>query len=235
MESSFYNSSDNENLHQNTISIDPVVISHGPVIKKHKRKHNEAFIESDGDSDNDENFCSVLEKFSKIIENPGLHHITRKILLYLNSQSLLVFKEMSLTCKKIYKKPSFLLEKWTVQGLSTKHHSDWKNVIQITKNTRLERYVQSYIEKVIEIGHIVDIPCYIDRKTVATFTDLYTFDRALRQKDLGMIQVLALSVENCTQYPIYGRISLTWAIMHENIAIIKILAPLSSTPNALCE
>ena len=41
-----------------------------------------------------------------------------------------------------------------------------------------------------------------------------------------MIQALALSVENMTQF----RTALTWAIMHTNIDIVKILAPLSSTP-----
>ena len=34
--------SDDENLHEETISIDPVVICHGPVLRK--RKHNEAIM-----------------------------------------------------------------------------------------------------------------------------------------------------------------------------------------------
>ena len=86
-----------------------------------KRKHNEAFLESDEDSDNDEEFSLLLENFSNIIANPGLQHITRKILLHLNSKSLLIFKEMSHVCKKIYKKPLFLMQKWTLQGLSRSH------------------------------------------------------------------------------------------------------------------
>ena len=101
-----------------------------------------------------------------------LQHITRKILLLLNSKSLLIFKEMSHVCKKIYKKPLFLMQKWTLQGLSRSHYKEWMTAIQMTKNTRLESHVQSYIEKVIEIGHIVDILCYIDKKTLGTFTTL---------------------------------------------------------------
>ena len=124
------------------------------------------------------------------------------------------------------------MQKWTLQGLSRSHYNEWMTAIQMTKNTRLESHVQSYIEKVIEIGHIVDIPCYIDKKTLGTFTELYNFESALRQKDLGMIQALALSVENVTQFPMHGRTALTWAIMHTNIDIVKILAPLSCTPNS---
>ena len=124
-----------------------------------------------------------------------------QILLHLNSRSLLIFKEMSHVCKKIYKKPLFLMQKWTLQGLSRSHYKEWMTAIQMTKNTRLESHVQSYIEKVIEVGHIVDIPCYIDKKTLGTFTELYNFESALRQKDLGMIQALALNVENVTQFP----------------------------------
>ena len=95
------------------------------------------------------------------------------------------------------------MQKWTLQGLSRSHYKEWMTAIQMTKNTRLESHVQSYIEKVIEIGHIVDIPCYIDKKTLGTFTELYNFESALRQKDLGMIQALALSVENVTQFPMH--------------------------------
>ena len=80
------------------------------------------------------------------------------------------------------------MQKWTLQGLSRSHYKEWMTAIQMTKNTRLESHVQSYIEKVIEIGHIVDILCYIDKKTLGTFTELYNFESALRQKDLGMIQ-----------------------------------------------
>ena len=47
-----------------------------------------------------------------------------------------------------------------------------------------------YIKKVLEIGHFVDVPCYIDTDAMKKATEI-TFEEALQQKDAGVLQILA--------------------------------------------
>ena len=64
---------------------------------------------------------------------------------------------------RILKNPMFWLKKWRFnRGLSRKNQLDWIKALEMTKNTNLERNVVLYIQKVIKIGHFVDVPCYID-------------------------------------------------------------------------
>ena len=48
----------------------------------------------------------------------------------------------------------------------------------------------SCISKVIEIGHVVDVPCYIDDEAVKKSTEI-SFEEAVQQKNAGVLQILA--------------------------------------------
>ena len=66
----------------------------------------------------------------------------------------------------------FWLKKWRFnRGLSKKNQKDWIKALQMTKNTNIERVVL-YIQKVIKIGHFVDVPCYIDDQSVKKSTEI---------------------------------------------------------------
>ena len=68
--------------------------------------------------------------------------------------------------------PMFWLKKWRFnRGLSKKNQKDWIKALQMTKNTNIERVVL-YIQKVIKIGHFVDVPCYIDDQSVKKSTEI---------------------------------------------------------------
>ena len=52
-----------------------------------------------------------------------------------------------------------------------KNHKDWINAIKITKNTDLRKIIVRYVQYIIEFGHFVDVPCFIDTKNVAEFSN----------------------------------------------------------------
>ena len=56
-------------------------------------------------------------------------------------------------------------------------------------------------KKIIKIGHVVDIPCFIDADSVKKSIG-FTFKKALEERNLGVLQILA-SLENNPD-PIHG-------------------------------
>ena len=83
------------------------------------------------------------------------------------------------------------------KGLSEKNQKYWINAIQnAQKRPPKEFYIQSYIKQVIRIGHFVDVPCYIDNKTLKRFSKRSSFSQALKKKDAGILQMLAATTKN---------------------------------------
>ena len=109
--------------------------------------------------------CRMMDH---IVNNPGLQNIMEIIILNLDFEDMQACQLINKSCKEILDNPMFWLKKWRFgQGLSQKNHSDWAKVIQKTRNTNLEENVHSYIKKIIQIGHSVDVTCFIsDSKRV---------------------------------------------------------------------
>ena len=103
--------------------------------------------------------------FDKIINNPGLQHITEKILINLDFQALKTCSHLNKACiNEVLANPRFLLRKLnSPRRLSQKNYADWVKAIQLTKNTNVEANIKLYLKKVITIGHFVDVPCFINR------------------------------------------------------------------------
>ena len=95
------------------------------------------------------------------------------------------------------------------------------------------------MKRIIEVGHVVDVPCFIDSSTFETIAKFenqtYTFAMALMERNLGMLQLLAPTSFCCPFNEIHTFIingtPIMWAIDYGCKDIVKILAPLLKKPN----
>ena len=171
-----------------------------------------------------------------ITQNPGLQHITEMILLNLNLEDLQNCQLLSKSCQDILDNPMFWLRKLRTQrGLSDKNHNDWAKAIQSSKNTNVEANVKLYLQKVIKNGHILDVPCFIDADAVEKSTG-FTFKKALEERDLGVLQILASMEKNPNPNRAIGygesRTAIGNAAGDGHLNVIKILAPITKDPNS---
>ena len=172
-----------------------------------------------------------------IMQIPGLQHISEMILFNLDFEDLKKCQLLNKSFKDILEDPMFWLRKWRTQrGLSKKNHDDWVKAIQLTKNTIMEVNIKLYLEKVIEKSHIVDIPCFIDSDAVVKSTQ-FTFERALEESELGILQILASMENNPNEARVDGhgfrRTVIEIAAKEGHLNIIKILAPITKNPNSI--
>ena len=176
----------------------------------------------------------------QILNNEGLQHIAEMIFLNLDSEKLKTCQCLNKSSQQIFANPMFWLKKW--KGLSKKSRNDWSKAIQITRNTNLETNIVSYIKKADKIGHLMDVPCHIDKNVVEKSNE-FTFEAALMERNLGMIQILAPMVNNPNPRlfleptpRIAGRysnaIEIAARMGYPNM--IKVLAPLIENPNQPC-
>ena len=179
----------------------------------------------------------------------------------LDFEDLLACQLVNKASNLIVENPMFWLKKWRFnRGLSKNNQEDWIKALQLTKNTNLETNVILYIKKVIKIGHIVDVPCYIEDDVVKKAT-ASSFEEAWEQKDAGVLQilapltkkfntlkfkfaygygygninivkVLAPLIENPNAPPPLGRTPIHWAAYYGHLDVIKFVAPLTENPNA---
>ena len=170
-----------------------------------------------------------------VIQTPGVQHMTELILFNLDFEALKMCQLLNKFFKEILEDSLFWLRKWRIQnGLSKKNYDDWIKAIHLTKNTNIEINVKLYLEKVIKMAHVVDIPCFIDSDAVQKSSE-YTFERALDEQELGILQILASMKENPNECRVnsYGvrRTAIEIAAMEGHLNIIKILAPIVKNPN----
>ena len=98
---------------------------------------------------------------------------------------------------------------------------------KLPRTQLLKKNVDAYIKKVIKIGWKVDVPCYIDSKIVSEFSNEFSFPQALKEKNAGILQLLA--VENIKHHKV---IYCYLAASRNQLNLIKVLAPLLEYPNA---
>ena len=118
------------------------------------------------------------------------------------------------------------------KGLSEENHNDWTKAIQLTRNTNVEGNVKLYLQKIIKIGHVVDIPCFIDADAVEKSIG-FTFTTALEERNLGVLQILASLENNPDPILGYARKILN-AVIKGHLNVIKILASITKDINSIC-
>ena len=98
-----------------------------------------------------------------IINNPGHQHIAENIFCNLSYKKLNICQQINQSCKEILENPLFWKKKF-MQNLSKVNQNDWNAVLQITKNTDLEKNILLYMKMASK--YVVDIPCYITSETL---------------------------------------------------------------------
>ena len=162
-----------------------------------------------------------------VIQNPGLQHITETILSNLNYESLQKCQIVNKSLEDLLGDPMFWLRKWRTQrGLSKENYDDWVKAIKLTKNTNVEANMKLYLEKVVKNGHVLDISCFIDSEAVEKSNE-YTFERAIKEKKLGILQILAIKNPNSFD------VTILWITLaaEENVDILKFFVTFTNDPN----
>ena len=176
----------------------------------------------------------MIPTMDQIINNPGFQNIIEIIFLNLDFEDLQNCQLINKSCKEILDNPMFWLKKWRFgQGLSQKNRSDWAEIIQMTRDTNLEENVCSYIKKIVKIGHfVVDVPCFIDYEAIRKFSPVWTFKKAIIQKEFGILQIIA-SKEKNFYAQVENELTLIYKLSQNNdmANAIKVLAPLIENPN----
>ena len=166
-----------------------------------------------------------------VIQNPGLQHITETILSNLNYESLQKCQIVNKSLEDLLGDPMFWLRKWRTQkGLSKENYDDWVKAIKLTRNTNVEANMKLYLEKVIKYGYVLDISCFIDSEAVEKSNE-YTFERAIKENKLGILQILAIKNPNSIDVPIFWIRSQLILLAEGNVDILKFLVTFTNDPN----
>ena len=144
----------------------------------------------------------------KIINNPGLQHLSEKIFWNLSYEDLQKCQTINQFCKEILESPLFWLKIFIQRGMSEQNQINWSRAIQISKNTHMEKHVLNYLRKCTKNVRVVDLPCYMEENFL--------------KKPLKV-------VENYLQsFHIKGfEKSLELAVKNRNVEAVKFLAPLT--------
>ena len=167
-----------------------------------------------------------------VIQNPGLQHISEMILSNLNYENLQKCQTVNKSLEDLLGDPMFWLRKWRTQrGLSKENYDDWVKAIKLTKNTNVEANMKLYLEKVIKYGYVLDISCFIDSEAVEKSNE-YTFERAIKEKKLGILQILAIKNPNSIDVSILW-ISLQhlFTVAEGDVDILKFLVTFTNDPH----
>ena len=192
-------------------------------------KRSQDFSE-DPSNNKKQNSTSIMDHISN---HPGLQHIIENTFVNLDYKDLMACKLMNKSAKKILDNIMFWLKKWRLRnGLSQKNMADWTKAIKITRNTNLAPNVDFYIKKVIQNGHFVDIPCFIDELAIEKFSTGISFDEALIQKDAGILQIMARPMLEKFHAPNEnGFTPIHFQARNGHLDVIKVMAPLTENPN----
>ena len=88
----------------------------------------------------------------RIINNPGLNHLSEKIFKYLERDSLLQCRLVSKSWKNALDNPKFWLKKYLPKKLPKESFLLWQKSIQKTKNDpKFHRYVTLFFMKMFEV------------------------------------------------------------------------------------
>ena len=166
-----------------------------------------------------------------VIQNPGLQHITEMILSNLNYESLQKCQIVNKSLEDLLGDRMFWLRKWRTQrGLSKENYDDWVKAIKLTRNTNVEANMKLYLEKVIKYGYVLDISCFIDSEAVEK-SNVYTFERAIEENKLGILQILTIKNPDSIDVPIILYYIFIQLAVEKNVDILKFFVTFTNDPN----
>ena len=188
-----------------------------------------------------------------VFTGQGFRHIVENIFLHLEFGDLVAVGKkggcelISKWCHEILENPNFWLKKWTKNGLTPTDKVGWTRIIDLAKNTNQEHDVLKFIKKVIQRGHFVSIPCFIQENDLERFLNfpktpyaVYAVNLAMDKKKPGIVQLMApelikslnaLNRDGVTPIGDGETPIIRAAKEGSNQDIVKILAPLMVNPN----
>ena len=103
--------------------------------------------------------------FENFTNTPGLQHLVENIFLNLNYEDLHSCQLINHSSSNILKNPNFWLQKFVLRGLSKQNQTDWRNAIQLTRNTKLEDNILRYLKRSLKHQKLVeDFGSQLDRR-----------------------------------------------------------------------
>ena len=175
----------------------------------------------------------------KIINNPGLQHLSENIFWNMVYEDLQKCHMINQSSKEILESPFFWLKIFIQRGMSEKNRMDWSKAIQISKNTHMEKHVLYYLKRCTKNVRVVDLPCYMEEDFLKKPTEMVEY-QLVPFRNKGYQDSLQIAVKNrnvetvkflaplTTLYPE----SIHMAVQYGDVEIVRILAPLAETPNA---
>ena len=182
----------------------------------------------------------------QISNTPGLHHIAESIFLNLDYKILLICQTINKSTNEILNDSMFWIKKWSMLGsLSKKNQEDWTKAIQMTRGTKLEMHVISYVKSICKVRKFLDIPCYINEEVIFKSkrpVNLKTFNK---DDDLGFLYKSHDVGKNMGYF--LGSFQLFASLKFSNwfkqnhikhaaangfTEVVKVLAPVTDNPNA---
>ena len=176
----------------------------------------------------------------QIIQNQGLQHITEKILVNLPFEDMMAFQLVNKSTKDILDDPMVWIKKWISKGLSKKNQEKWIKTIKLMSNTNSAMVIILYIKKVLHRNRFVDMPCYIDEKTMQKFSNLTAddensirryFDQACEERDAGSVQICIALVKKPNAKTGNGKSAIHNALSNKYEDIVQVLAPFIGNAN----
>ena len=150
----------------------------------------------------------------KIINNPGLQHLSENIFWNLNYGDLQKCLTINQFCKEILESPLFWLKIFIQRGMSEQNQINWSRAIQISKNTHMEKHVLNYLSKCTKNVRVVDLPCYMEEDFLKKpLIDVENFLLSFHNKEL----------QKSMQFALFKDLNLS--VRNRNVKAVKFLAP----------
>ena len=172
-----------------------------------------------------------------IFKDPSIRNrvILENIFVHLEFEDIVASTLINKWCFEVLNESSFWIKKWSKNGLMTTHKEEWISILALAKETNQERYVIRYIKRVIQKGHYVSAPCYINNIVLARFAN-FPVDPMPQVEasiwdniEMGNLQLLAPSIGQPLPRILFGFLD---EAQQGPMDIFKILAPIMDNPNA---
>ena len=154
----------------------------------------------------------------KIISNPGLKHLAEKVFWNLDDEDLRICVQINQSCQQILQHPIFCLRKF--KGVSKKNRENWIKVIQSLKTCDEGIAIISYLQWNLKKEAFVDLPCYSSPAVQDDF----------RKRIWEICEKKSRSTYEKFKKIFADKQDLI--LSHEDIEVVKILAPLTDNLNA---
>ena len=182
----------------------------------------------------------------QISNTPGLHHIAESIFLNLDYKILLICQTINKSTNEILNDSMFWIKKWSMMGsLSKKNQKDWTKAIQMTRGTKLEMHVISYVKSICKVRKFLDIPCYINEEVIfkskrpvnpKIFKEDDNLGSLYKSHDIGRnMEYFVGSIQLCASLKFSNQFKqnhIKHAAANGFTEVVKILAPVTDNPNA---